>query len=181
MSNEHPSFEPGPATGPAPSPAAGRVWRGTTEGAGLRLALVASRFNERLTGQLIEGARGAAASLGVAADAVDLARVPGAYEIPLIADRLAASGRYDAIVALGCVIEGETPHAQLITEAVTPALTGIGVRHRLPVIDCIVATRTEAQAEARCRPGPDGRGWYAVCAAVEMATLLNALEAGAGS
>lgn len=174
MSNERPSFKPGPAA----APAAGRVWRGTTDGAGLRLALVASRFNERLTDQLIEGARLAAASLGVAADAIDLARVPGAYEIPLIADRLAASGRYDAIVALGCVIEGETPHAQLITEAVTPALTGIGLRNTLPVIDCIVATRTEAQAEARCRPGPEGRGWYAVCAAVEMVTLLNALDGG---
>lgn len=162
-------------------PGLGRVRQicGAPEGRGVRLAVVSSRFNEHLTRQLVQSAVREARKRGVVERDLLTVWVPGAYEIPVAVNRLAGSGRFDAVLAMGCVVEGETPHAQLITESVTQALTRIALRHGLPVIDCVVATRTMEQAEARCRPGPRGRGGYAACAALDMVSVLRQLpEAG---
>lgn len=149
---------------------------GSPDGSGLKLGLVASRFNERFTRRLVQSAVETAQARGVRLEDLAVAWVPGAYETPLVIDRMAASGRYHALIAIGCVIEGETPHARLITEAVTDALTAIGLKYGRPVIDCVVATLTIEQAERRCAAGLDNRGAYAAQTAIEMARLMTALE-----
>ena len=163
------SFTPPDPTGAAQSMGAG-------DPASLRLAIVVSRFNEALVLQLLSAARAAIRDAGVPAAGVEIVWVPGAYEIPVVAAHLAARGSCDAVLALGCVIEGETPHAQLISESVAHALTDIAVRHGVPVLDGVVSVRTPAQAESRCRPGPEGRGWHVARAAVEMGLLMRRLR-----
>lgn len=152
-----------------------RQWTGRLDAAGLRIGLVVSRYNEALTSILVRSAVEALIHHGAAAGDVEVAWVPGAYEIPLVVETLARTRRFHALIALGCVIQGETPHASLINTAVANALLDIARGAGVPVIDCVVSANTPAQAEARCRPGREGRGWYAACAAVGMARLLSAL------
>ncbi len=142
---------------------------------GLRFALVVSRFNETLTARLAGSALDALAACGAAPGDVEVVWVPGAYEIPFVAERLAADGAFAAVIALGCVIQGETPHAGLVNTEVARGLADIARRHGVPVIDGVVAAHTEAQAVARCTRGPESRGWYAATAAVEMARLCSKL------
>lgn len=148
-----------------------RQWAGDRSAAGLKFGLVVSRFNERLTRQLVESAVQALREHGAAEADIEVGWVPGAYEIPFALAQWAAKGGRDAFIALGCVIQGETPHAGLINTEVAHALAELARRHGVPVIDTVVSALTEAQAEARCRPGREGRGWYAAEAAIEMARL----------
>ncbi len=159
-----------------PDPNGAAQCMGEGDPADLKLAIVVSRFNEAMVLQLLSAARAAIRDAGVPAAGVRIVWVPGAYEIPVVAEHLAALGACDAVLALGCVIEGETPHAQLISESVARALTDIAVRHGVPVLDGVVSVRTPAQAEARCRPGPEGRGWSVARAAVEMGLLMRRLR-----
>ncbi len=159
-----------------PAPEGIRMRRGRAQGAGRRFGLVVSRFNEAFTGALLRSAVRALTAHGVAPEAIEAAQVPGAFEIPLAIERWAGAGRFDALIALGCIVEGETPHAALIAGQVTRALSEISLRHGVPVIDGVVAARTEAQAQARCRPGREGRGWHAGLTALEMADLVAELE-----
>lgn len=142
----------------------------------LKLAIVISRFNEPHVLQLLESARASIRDAGVPDAGIRIFWVPGAYEIPVVAEHLAAGGGCDAVLALGCVIEGETPHAQLISESVAHALTDIAVRHGVPVLDGVVSVRSVAQADTRCRRGPEGRGWSVARAAVEMGLLMRRLR-----
>ena len=103
-------------------------------------------------------------------------RVPGAYEIPPVAEQLAQSGKCDAILAIGTVIEGETPHATLINQSIAQGLSDMSIRHGLPIIDCVVAVNTVEQAEARCLTGTESRGWYAGMAAAETAEVYHQLR-----
>ena len=151
-------------------------YMGTGDASGLRLTLISSRFNEALVLRLLDSALASLREAGVPDAGLRIFWVPGAYEIPVVAEWAAASRDSDAVIALGCVIEGETPHAQLISESVARALTEISVRHGVPVLDGVVSVRTPAQAEVRCRPGPEGRGWHVARAAVEMGLLMRRLK-----
>jgi len=151
------------------------VFGSSTDGRGRRIAVVASRFNEVVTRKLLEAATATLASAGVADDDVDVAWVPGAFEIPLVARRLAASGSYDAVVCLGAVIRGETAHFELVAEQ-----AAVGVREAardtgVPVIFEVLATEDLAQALDRAGGAHGNRGRDAALAALSMASLLDAL------
>ena len=153
-----------------------RQWSGDREAAGLRFGLVVSRFNPALTGALARTAVARLRARGAAEADIEVAHVPGAYEIPFLIERWAAEHRFDALIALGCVIQGETPHAGLINTTVAAALSAIARRQGVPVIDTVVSARTEAQAAVRCAEDDRGRGGYAADTAIEMARLTRRLR-----
>ena len=169
---------PTPDSGAAAPPDLGAVRQtsGTPDAAGLRFAIVISRYNLPLTGQLLAGAVSTLRQCGAADADIEVFWVPGAFEIPCAAAHLAKQGRFSALIALGCVIQGETPHAGLINDTVAAALSDISRRHSIPVIDTVIPANTEAQAAARCTSGPDGRGAYAARTAAEMARLLAGIR-----
>ena len=143
---------------------------------GYRFALVVSRFNDAITGRLRDGARAALAEAGAAALDVEEFAVPGAYELPQAARAAAETGRFDAIVALGCVIRGETPHFDYICSAVAHGLMEAGGDTGVPMAFGVLTTDTEAQAAARAGGGPDNKGFEAAAAAIEMARLFRELR-----
>ena len=138
-----------------------------------KFAIVASRFNPELTEASLASAVEAITSCGADASSILVVRVPGAYEIPPVIEQLAQSGKCHALIAIGTVIEGATPHAQLINQSIANALTEISMRHGLPVLDCVVAVHTDEQAVERCLSGKKSRGWYAGLAAVETADVYD--------
>jgi 6,7-dimethyl-8-ribityllumazine synthase len=150
-------------------------------------AIVVSRFNPSITGRLLDGAVETLKAHGVTDEQIDVAWVPGAFEIPTVAERLAASGRYAAVICLGAVIRGETTHDQYINQAVSTSLAQIGMRHGLPVIFGVLTCNTLEQAIARSggqsgRKGKDlqesgtsNKGVEAAEAALEMVDLLAKL------
>jgi 6,7-dimethyl-8-ribityllumazine synthase len=125
------------------------TYQGTAAASEDRFAIVVSRFNESITSRLLEGAVQTLTAHGVADDHIDVAWTPGAFEIPTVANRLAASGRYAAVICLGAVIRGETTHDQYINRAVSTALCEIGVHYGLPVLFGILTCNTLEQAIAR--------------------------------
>lgn len=144
--------------------------------AGLRFAIVVSRFNEELTSQLADDAFQCLEENGAGFPDIGKFEVPGAYEIPVVVSELAESGRYDAIIALGVVVEGETPHAQMIGDSTGIALLDIARETGVPVINEIVGTRNWEQAVARCTSSRTSRGWYAAEAAIETAQVLKTIR-----
>lgn len=151
------------------------VARGEPVGEGRRVAVVVARFHEHVTAKLLEGALAGLRSRGVAEEAVDVAWVPGAFEIPLVAQRLAASGAYDALICLGAVVRGETAHFDLVAGEAARGVADVSRRTGVPLIFEVLATETLADAEARAG-GPHGnKGWDAAEAALTMADLLDRL------
>jgi 6,7-dimethyl-8-ribityllumazine synthase len=150
---------------------------GEREGSGRRFAVVAARFNEIVTSKLVEGATAGLMKHGVAEDHIDVAWVPGAFEIPLVADRLASSGRYDAVICLGAVIRGETAHFELVANEAARGIATVSLRTGVPLIFEVLATNDLAQAEARAGGAHGNKGWAAAEAALEMAGLLERLPA----
>jgi len=148
---------------------------GVHDGAGKRIGVVVARFNEMITSKLAEGAKAGLAAHGVAEDAVDVAWVPGAFEIPLVAQRMAASGRYDAIVCLGAVIRGDTTHFELVANEAARGIADVARETGVPVIFEVLATDTLAQAESRAGGAHGNKGWEAAETALEMAWLLDRL------
>ncbi len=146
----------------------------------VRIAVIVSRFNAEITEGLLAGAREALAEAGVAGDDVTVVRVPGAFEIPVTAMRLAESGDYDAIACLGCLIKGDTMHFEYIAEATTRGIMDVALATAVPVAFGVLTTTTEAQAVERSRPGPENKGREAALAAVEMATLLGRIPPARG-
>ncbi len=146
---------------------------GVHDGAGRRIAVVVARFNEMITARLAEGAKAGLAAHGVDEDAVDVAWVPGAFEIPLVARRMASSGRYDAVVCLGAVIRGDTAHFDLVANEAARGIADVARETGVPVIFEVLATDTLAQAEARAGGDHGNKGWEAAEAALEMAWLLD--------
>lgn len=138
-----------------------------------RIAVIVSRFNEEITEGLLSGARDCLAESGIVDDDILLVRVPGAFEIPVTAMRLAESGRYDAILCLGCLIKGDTMHFEYIAEATTRGLMEVSLATAVPVALGVLTTITEEQAVERSRPGPDNKGREAAMAAVSMARLFR--------
>jgi 6,7-dimethyl-8-ribityllumazine synthase len=144
---------------------------------GARFVIVASRFNENVVGRLLEGARAAFDRTGTGSGAVDVVRVPGAFELPLAVASLADSETYDAVVALGCVIRGETSHFEHVSRAATDGLQRVSLEFGIPVGCGILTTDTVEQAMERSG-GADGaaranRGFDAAIAAIEMVQLLK--------
>ncbi len=148
---------------------------GNLDAVGMRFGIVVARFNDELTSELCRSAVQCLEKNGAKPETIVVVRVPGAYEIPVVADQLAASGNYNALIVLGVVVEGETQHAQMIIDATGQSLLDIACRHNVPVINEIVGARTWAQAEARCLGGENTRGWYAAEAAIETARVYKQL------
>lgn len=151
------------------------VSRGEPVGEGRRVAIVVARFHEQVTAKLVEGALAGLRSHGVADEAVDVAWVPGAFEIALVAKRMASTGAYDAVICLGAVVRGETAHFDLIAAEAARGAAEVGRETGVPVIFEVLATETLAQAEARAGGVHGNRGWDAAEAALEMADLLDRL------
>ena len=161
----------GPSTGPGP-----RTIEGSLVGRGLRIAVVASRFNELLGERLLAGALRTLGRHGVASENVLVARVPGAFEIPTIARHLARSGRHDAIVCVGAVLRGETPHFDWVAGEAARGIARTAEETGVPVLFGLVTVDTLEQALDRAGGKLGNRGADAAAAAVEMANVLRALR-----
>jgi 6,7-dimethyl-8-ribityllumazine synthase len=163
------------------------TYEGKVDAADGRFAIVVSRFNDMITSRLLDGAMGTFLSRGVQQDQIDVAWVPGAFEIPVVASRLAESGEYAAVICLGAVIRGETSHDEHINRAVSMALMNVGLDYGLPVIFGVLTcntleqamTRSGGEAGTRGKDRPESRlgnkGSEAVEAALEMVALLKQL------
>ena len=143
---------------------------------GKKFALVVSRFNDFITEKLVSGALDALVRSGARDEDIDLVRVPGAFEIPLMAKRMAAKGRYDAIICLGAVIRGSTPHFDYVSAEVSKGVAVVGLDGDLPVIFGIITTDTIEQAIERAGTKAGNKGWSAAMAAVEMANLMDVVD-----
>lgn len=153
----------------------GAVYEGKLGAEGLRFGIVCSRFNEFFTSKLLDGALDCIVRHGGAADDVEVAWVPGSFEIPAVARRMAQSGRYNAVIALGVVIHGATAHADYINAEVSKGLAQITADSGLPVIYGVVTTETIEQAIERSGTKAGNRGAAAAMSAIEMANLMTQL------
>lgn len=148
------------------------VFEGSADGRGLRIAIVVSRFNDFITSRLLEGAQNELRRNGVFEEGVDVAWVPGAVEIPLACKKMAESGRYDAVVALGAVIRGATSHYDYVCGIVSSGVSQVALSSGLPVIFGVLTVDTIEQAIERAGTKAGNKGAEAASAAVEMANLL---------
>ncbi len=151
------------------------VFEGHLVGSGLKFGIVLSRFNELLGSRLLSGAQDALVRHGVDAADVDVAWVPGAFEIPLVAKKLADSGRYDAVIALGVVIRGGTPHFEYVASEVSKGVAKVSLDSGVPVAFGVITADTIEQAVERAGTKAGNKGWEAAMAAIEMATLVKAM------
>jgi 6,7-dimethyl-8-ribityllumazine synthase len=142
---------------------------------GYRFAVIVSRFNPTITERLRAGASDALVEAGAASDAIEVFSVPGAYELPQAARCAAETGRFDAIVCIGCVIRGATPHFEYISSAVAHGIMQASGDTGIPISFGVLTTDTEAQAEERAGPGRDNKGFEAAAAAIAMAVLFRQL------
>lgn len=145
------------------------------DGEGRRVGIVVSRFNELVTGSLLDGARDGLVRHGVADDDIVVAWVPGAWEIPAALAKMAATGGYDALIALGAVIRGATPHFDYVAGGVANGVAAVGMSTGLPVIFGVLTTDTLEQAFERAGSKAGNKGWDAALAAIEMANLFERL------
>jgi len=150
-------------------------FRGALQGAGLRFAVVVSRYNELVTERLLNGARACLLQHGVAEGDVDVIYVPGAWELPGAALHAVQSGRYAAVVALGCVIRGETPHFDYVAGEASRGLAGVTMETGVPVGFGLLTTEDPDQALARAGGKKGNKGWEAALSALEMADLFRKL------
>jgi len=153
----------------------GKPFEGMLLGKGLKFGLVVSRFNEFITKKLVEGAQDALLRHGVSQDDIDVAWVPGSFELPLIAQKLAQTKRYDAIICLGAVIRGGTPHFEYIAAEVTKGIAQVGLSSGLPVIYGIVTADSLEQAIERAGTKEGNQGFKAATSAIEMANLAKSI------
>ena len=150
---------------------------GAPRGQGRRCAVVVSRFNETITQRLLDGALDALVRHGVPFDDVDVLWVPGAWELPAAIRRAAATDRYDALVALGAVIRGDTPHFDYVAGEASRGIATVSAEFDLPVAFGLLTCDTMAQAEARAGGEHGNKGWDAALAALEMADLFDQVDA----
>jgi 6,7-dimethyl-8-ribityllumazine synthase len=148
---------------------------GMLVGKGLKFGLVVSRFNDFLTQKLLDGAQDALLRHGVAQADIDVAWVPGSFEIPLIAKKLAQTKRYDAIICLGAVIRGGTPHFEYISAEVTKGIAMVGLEMGLPVIYGVITADSLEQAIGRAGTKEGNQGFKAAVGAIEMANLVKSI------
>lgn len=151
------------------------TFEGHLVGTGLKMAIVVARFNDLLSSRLLSGAQDALVRHGVAAEDIDVAWVPGAFEIPMVAGKFAGSGRYDAVVALGVVIRGGTPHFEYVSAEVSKGVAKVSLDTGVPVMFGVITADTIDQAVERAGTKAGNKGWEAAEAAIEMANLNKAL------
>ncbi|MDA8044406.1 MAG: 6,7-dimethyl-8-ribityllumazine synthase [Actinomycetota bacterium] len=151
------------------------LFEGNLSGAGLRVAIVASRFNDTITQRLVEGATDGLRRHGVETDSVDLAWAPGAFELPLVAARLARSGHYDAVITLGAVIRGATGHYDFVAGQCAAGVQRASLDTDVPIVFGVLTTDTIEQAVERSGTKAGNKGFEAAVTAIEMANLLVAL------
>lgn len=156
------------------------VFEGQLIGEGLRFAIVVSRFNEFITSKLLGGAEDALSRHGVDMARVDIAWVPGSFEVPSVAKKLAATGRYDGVICLGAVIRGATPHFDYVAAEVSKGIANVSLQTGLPIIFGVITTDTIEQAIERAGTKVGNKGFDAAEAAIEMANLLRAIEGASG-
>ena len=154
-----------------------RSFEGDHNAEGLRFAVIASRFNDEIVDGLLAGAFDCLASHGAADENVRVYRVPGAFEIPTLVRTLIDAGGLDAVVALGCLLRGDTPHFDFISSQVTSGLSQVAVETRFPVAFGVITCNTHEQAVERSSPGSGNKGWEAALAAIEMANLFKTMNA----
>jgi len=152
--------------------------QGSLTGSGCRFAVVVSRFNGEITAGLLKGARQALAEAGVRDEDVAILHVPGAFEIPVTALRLAESGSFDAVICIGCLIKGDTMHFEYIASAACHGIAEAAAATGVPMALGVLTTVTEEQALERATDGPANKGREAALAAVEMATLFRQFHEG---
>lgn len=145
-------------------------------GENLKIAIVAGRFNDFITERLIAGAEGTLTAHGVGAENIDLAYVPGAFEIPIAAKQMAESGKYDAIIGLGCVIRGSTTHYDYVCSQAASGIMEAGLSTDVPVMFGVITTETIEQAIERAGTKLGNKGSDAAAAAIEMANLLSKIK-----
>lgn len=153
----------------------GQVFEGYLSAAGLRLGIVVSRWNEFITAKLLGGAQDAIRRHGGDLEKVDLAWVPGAYEIPLVAQRMASSGRYDAVICLGAVIRGATPHFEYVAGEAAKGVAHAMLQTNRPIAFGILTTDSIEQAIERAGTKAGNKGFEAAVSAIEMANLMRTL------
>lgn len=153
-----------------------RIVSGGLDGRGLRVGVVVSRFNDFISERLLQGALDCLERHGVAAKDITVAHVPGALEIPVAARRLALSRRHDAVIALGCVIRGETSHYEQVCAEVARGVASVALQTGLPVTFGVLTTENLHQAIERAGAKGTNKGWDAALAAIEMASLFKQLE-----
>jgi len=152
-----------------------KMIEGQLDARGMKFGIVVSRFNSAVTERLLEGALEALKAHGGEEKNIDVVRVPGAFEIPLLTKKLAASGKYDALICLGAVIRGDTPHFEYIAEAVTHGIGAVVLEHRLPVSFGVLTTNNVEQAMERTGAKTENKGYEAALTAIEMASLNRAI------
>jgi 6,7-dimethyl-8-ribityllumazine synthase len=153
-----------------------RMVEGSLDGKGLRIALVVARFNDFISHRLLEAALDCLRRHGVAEKDMTVARVPGAFEIPVAARRLALSRKFDAVVCIGCVIRGETSHYQQVCAEVARGIASVALEAGLPVTFGVLTTENLHQAIERAGAKGGNKGWDAALAAIEMVSLFRSLE-----
>ena len=149
---------------------------GELSGAGLRFGVVVSRVNEFITSRLLDGALDALTRSGVRPDDVEIVRVPGAFEIPITAKKMAQMRRYDAVICLGALIRGETPHFDYLSAAVTQGVAQVALESGIPLSFGVLTTNSLEQAIERAGAKQGNKGWEAAIGAIEMANLFRRLK-----
>ncbi len=150
-----------------------RTVEGKIVAKGMRFGIVASRFNDFICGRLIDGAIDALNRSGAEDKNIDIVKVPGAFEIPLAAKKLAKSGKYDAVICLGAVIRGATPHFEYISAEVSKGIALVGLETEIPVVFGVITTDTIEQAIERAGSKSGNKGWDAALSAIEMVDLFK--------
>ena len=153
-----------------------RKLQGSLNGEGIRVAIVVAEFNDFITSRLLEGALGGLAAHGVRDDDVTVASVPGSFELPLIASKLAASGQHDAVICLGAVIRGETDHYRHVAGEAAKGIAAASANSGIPVIFGVLTTDTVEQAINRAGGKSGNHGYAAAVTAIEMANLAKSID-----
>ena len=153
-----------------------KTYEGSLVAGKMKVGIVAARFNEFITSKLLGGALDGLSRHGVEGDDIDLAWVPGAFEIPLIASRMAKSGKYDAVICLGAVIRGSTSHYDYVCAEVSKGIATVSLNSDVPVMFGVLTTDTIEQAIERAGTKAGNKGYDAACSAIEMINLIREIE-----
>lgn len=154
-----------------------KIYEGKLSAQNLRFGIIVSRFNDFIGERLVGGALDALKRSGAQEEDIDLYKVPGAFEIPLLAKRVANSGRYDAVICLGAVIRGSTPHFDYVANEVSKGIASVSLESNIPIAFGVLTTDTIEQAIERAGTKAGNKGWDAAMAAIEMANLIRQLPA----
>lgn len=155
-----------------------KVHQGLLNAQGFRYAIVVSRWNDFLTTKLTEGALDGLERLGATEDSVEIFKVPGSFELPLTAQKVAAGGKFDAVICIGVVIRGETPHFDYVAGEAAKGVSSAAMQTGIPVVFCVVTTETLEQAINRCGVKAGNKGFEAAMTAVELVNLYKTMDGG---